>query len=334
MSGSRKEVLARSLGPLGGYRASKFLTRNNPRILMYHRFCEQVTPDRTSKDVFYKQMSMLKNNFNVISMSSLYDEKNASTNLGRNIIAITVDDGFRDFYETAYPILADLGLPATIYITTNFVDGKIWLWPDIVEYIIHSTTKNKLSLEFEGCPLSLKLSSSDDKSKSWTELINLCLSLSHKGRGEFIEYLGDMADVSIPTLPPDDYKALDWTEVREMSNNGITIGSHTCNHPILSKLTGKELEEEIYLSRVKIEKEIDKPVDCFCYPNGQSSDYNDEVIGLVKKHGYTNAVTAFYDKVDIKKRFEIRRHTISDNMYQYRKAIFGVKYLSTQFANS
>jgi len=88
-----------------------------------------------------------------------------------------------------------------------------------------------------------------------------------------------------------------------MQNNGIFFGSHTCSHPILSTIAGKELKREIAESKEEIELRLGKSVDLFCYPNGQLIDINDEVVRIVEKSGYSAAVTTvsgFNDPATIK----------------------------------
>ncbi len=65
----------------------------------------------------------------------------------KNAVVITVDDGYLDFYEIAFPALREAGLPATLFLTTRFVDGDIWLWPDQVRYILeHSEYVEPLAI--------------------------------------------------------------------------------------------------------------------------------------------------------------------------------------------
>jgi peptidoglycan/xylan/chitin deacetylase (PgdA/CDA1 family) len=323
-----KERATRIFGPIGVYGVSSFFTRNRPRILMYHRFSEKEEREKISKDVFYSQMQKLTKRFNVISLNSLFNSGVIDVSPPKNAIVITVDDGYRDFYDIAYPILVDFKLPAVVYITTNFIDGKTWLWPDTIEFILKKSDKSNLSLEYNNTVFDFPLSNEIEIAKAWVSLNNFSVTLDNDCRIEFISQLKSAAEVDLPPTPVDNYTPLTWDQIREMSDNGITIGAHTCNHPILSKLDKKIMEVEIGESKSRIETMIGKPVTCFCYPNGQASDYNDEVINIVKKCGFLNAVTAFYDVNDIKSKYELRRHTISDNMYQYDKAIYGIKYLS------
>lgn len=98
---------------------------------------------------------------------------------------------------------------------------------------------------------------------------------------------------------------LGWDRIIEMKNNNVVFGSHTKTHPFLSRLSSKEMEEEISDSRKEIEEKLGVPVEYFCYPYG---DYNDTVSDKVAKAGYLAAFTTkrgFVHQGD--NRFDIRR---------------------------
>jgi peptidoglycan/xylan/chitin deacetylase (PgdA/CDA1 family) len=77
-------------------------------------------------------------------------------------------------------------------------------------------------------------------------------------------------------------------EIIDLSNNNIEIGSHTIDHPDLSKISDQKADNEISLSKKNLEDLIGKPVISFCYPSGK---FNNNVVNLVKNDGYTYAVT-------------------------------------------
>ena len=92
-------------------------------------------------------------------------------------------------------------------------------------------------------------------------------------------------------LPPLKKQMMTWEQIKEISNDIIEIGSHTVNHPILSKVPIDEARAEIIQSKQEIEDALNKPVDLFAYPNGLRSDYNAAICDLVEDAGYDAAVT-------------------------------------------
>jgi peptidoglycan/xylan/chitin deacetylase (PgdA/CDA1 family) len=83
------------------------------------------------------------------------------------------------------------------------------------------------------------------------------------------------------------FATMNWDELCSLSPDLITIGSHTVNHPILTKLTHEEMHYEIRESRQWLERRLNKPVEFFCYPNG---DYDESITSIVAEN-YKAAVT-------------------------------------------
>lgn len=106
---------------------------------------------------------------------------------------------------------------------------------------------------------------------------------------------------------------LDWGRITEMKDKGVSFGSHTKTHPFLSRLSEKEMTEEIGGSKRGIEERLNLPVEFFCYPYG---DYNAKVLDSVKKAGYSAAFTTkrgFVHQGD--DPFELRRSFIRLNTH-------------------
>ncbi len=309
-----KGRIVRAACSLGGYRLARLLTGSCPRVLMYHRFSGVEESGKVSAAAFEQQMRELKENFNVQSLSGISGLIRQNTPLPPNTIAITVDDGYDDFYRIAYPILKRYGLPATVYITTDFIDGKLWLWPDKITYILNNTSADKMTLRLaDGREIILSLLTAADRSGSWSMLIDYCLTLSDTERWSFIDNLGHELAVAINAKPVAEYAPMSWTAVRDISENGIEIGAHTRSHPVLSRLKGDRLWEEIHGSKKQLEEIIGRSVSSFCYPNGQPADYNDEVKRMVSNSGYSSATVAFHDKHGWQNPFEIRRYGVGDD---------------------
>jgi peptidoglycan/xylan/chitin deacetylase (PgdA/CDA1 family) len=95
--------------------------------------------------------------------------------------------------------------------------------------------------------------------------------------------------VSLPDTPPAEFAAIDWDQAREMDQSVVEIGSHTATHPILTNVDAERLERELSESRARLEDELHRRVDLFCYPNGS---LNAEVRQAVRRAGYMCAVTS------------------------------------------
>ena len=110
--------------------------KNRVLILMYHRFSNKEEPFKIPQKVFENQILFLKKKYNFISLkyySEVLDEKKAD--LPTNPIILTIDDGYEDNYTFAYPILKKYSIPATIFLATDFISHRAWLWSNKLEYI-------------------------------------------------------------------------------------------------------------------------------------------------------------------------------------------------------
>jgi peptidoglycan/xylan/chitin deacetylase (PgdA/CDA1 family) len=329
MSIRLKSKLVNSACELGGFQLARLLTAQRPRVLMYHRFSAADASNKVSAAVLDQQMAELKNNFNVQPLSHLTDCIRNRESIPRNSIVITVDDGYEDFHRVAFPVFKKYGIAATVYITSDFIDGKLWLWPDKIASILANTRSDSLTATFQpGASGTLPLVTPTEQAAAWSLLINHCLGLGEDARRVFIDMLAQNLGVKLAPLPDPEYAPMSWSAVREISGNGIEIGAHSRTHPVLSCLNQEQLQDEIHGSKQKIEAMISRPVSAFCYPNGQPDDYNELVKKVVIDSNFTSATVAFHDKVAWNDLFEIRRYAVGQDMVQFRKALYGVEYLS------
>ena len=89
---------------VGGLKISKLLTKNYPKVLMYHRFSKNNEHGKLNLDIFNRQLKEVKDNFNVLSLTEVCEGLEHGK-LSQNTIVITIDDGYDDFYNYAYPLL-------------------------------------------------------------------------------------------------------------------------------------------------------------------------------------------------------------------------------------
>lgn len=235
-------------------------------------------------------MEQISKKYRVITLGECLDMFNATGKWPNGCAVITVDDGYRDFYLFAYPVLRNLGLSATFFVTTNFVDQKIWLWPDRLDYALRSTKTRLLKIEIGGKEEIFPLDGQFQISRTWETLTKQSIAVPDPVRLSFIVEIEEKLGVSLPPTPPEQYCAVRWEELREMARFGLEIGSHTLNHPILSKVESDEKRKELINSKRVLEERLQVPVRTFCYPNSSPGDIDAEVIMNVKKAGYIGAV--------------------------------------------
>lgn len=284
--------------------------RGNVRILMYHRVLKD--NDKTiasiqpgmyvTESAFENQMKYLSKHYHLISLAELFELwAEGRFSKDKRYCIVTFDDGWLDNYLNAYPILKKHNIPATIFLATSYIGTDRWFWPEKLSYLL--SNKHQDILDF-GDRLE---EVGDDVISSILSAITEKHDFNIMGQTDFVtESLKQYSEASIENALDRIYKLLDiilpkerallnWEEVKEMSRNGITFGSHTCNHKILTSLSSNEAKKELDDSmRLLKEKELDF-IPVFCYPNGS---YDHEVQKLVKASGYEAAVTTQYGFAD------------------------------------
>jgi peptidoglycan/xylan/chitin deacetylase (PgdA/CDA1 family) len=274
------------LHSLGGIRGFRHLNRRGARILMYHQF----PPDTRG---LRRQCEHIRRYYQPISLSSLTETIRQKAPVPHNALIVTVDDGYRDFLLHAYPVFRNYDIPVTVFLVSDFLDGRLWLWWDQVQYAFRHTDRKSLPLELsEGDPIRFSFETEGQRVSTAEKVIGLMKGLDNLERLRLLKLIPERLAVSLPAEPPGGLGPLSWDEVRRLAGLGVEFGAHTKTHPILSQVgDSKELSEEIGVSKSRLEEELGTPAKHFCYPNGRAVDFNEKVVEAVREHGFHSAVT-------------------------------------------
>ncbi len=186
--------------------------KNSVIILAYHEICDLpkqikcLHPYNVTPSAFNAQMEFLySNNYSVMRLEEFIFSLTQNRELPHKSVVITFDDGYRNNYTNAFPVLKRYSFPATIFLATNYIGtNNVFPW--------------------------------------FNDL---------RSRNETIK---------------ENWIPLSWPEIIEMSQDGITFGSHTCSHSNIRKMNKRRFEEEIERSKDVIEKQIGKQINLFSYP--------------------------------------------------------------------
>jgi peptidoglycan/xylan/chitin deacetylase (PgdA/CDA1 family) len=267
-------------------------------ILRYHSVTDDEATTLTYLDrglmatteAFAAQLDFIREHYTVITLDEMVERVHQGRMLPARAVAITFDDGYADNYDHAYRLLRAAGLPATFYVTTGALDGGPALWTAKLRYMVRTTTRTHVTLPAP-LPTSARIADETDRQTLFTTLIMALKRVPGTQRCELIEALGPCLGVA--DFSPLDRIMMTWAQLREMSNNGMTIGAHTVSHPNLPNTEVREAEREIVGSRDAIAAEIGGPVAHFSYPNGRGASHlNDTVKDLVRRAGFRSAVTS------------------------------------------
>lgn len=243
-------------------------------------------------ELFKKQLECISRYFKIVSLDDLIVKLRDDT-LTENSAVITLDDGYRNNFTVAYPILKSFKAPATIFLTTGFIDSERWFWADKLEYVIMNTrfpilTLRSMGTSFDLSNLSLKRQAIIEIKKKLKQCNGVTLSNS-------IDEIYSRCDVE-DKKPFGNYECLKWHEIIEMSKDNISFGAHTVNHIILSRYLFDIAKREIGQSQRIIQEKIMKPVRTFCYPNGIYGDYTEKIKKWIANN-FDCALSANYGRV-------------------------------------
>lgn len=308
-------------------------TGSYPKIFMYHRFCRKgnVSSFGISSDTFRWQLEKIIEHYRVWSFGDCIQHYIANGRWPARCAVITIDDGYRDFYEFAYPELRRLNLPATFFVTVNFIMQKIWLWPDRLHYALDKTVKSDFQIDIKGQLKIFTIKDQASKTRAWKTLIDCCIMLDDIDKVQLIGSVEKALAVNLPELPTDDYAAANWRQLVEMLRNGIEIGSHTMNHPILSRINREDLDHEVKESRAVLEDRLQAPVYTFCYPNGQPGDINKDIVNAVKSAGYIGA--PYWLDMNNWDPFLMPRIGVSNDRDEFLSKLYGLELVGQKLNN-
>ena len=295
-----KKIARRS----GIYKLISMINKNVLSVLMYHGFCQ--SPQRLRYfhcngmildiDIFEEHVK------SILKYSTPISFKMAVTSdvIPPNAVVLTFDDGYRNNYFDAFPILKKYNIPSTIFITTGFIDKESYLWTDRLDYILNEAENTIYKLELDGDSLLVDLCTNPARNQTIAKIKHFMKTLPDAKKNHWIDMLESKLGISCSwDTIPDELQPLSWDEIREMQQSGlVTFGAHTVTHPILRNCDYATQKFEIHHARKRIEAETGAECIYFAYPNGKTADYSKTTIELIKKAGYHAAVTTNSGYVD------------------------------------
>ena len=226
------------------------------RILMFHG-----TPRRDARDI-ERQLAYLARRYEIAPLEAVAKGERPGA------VALTFDDGLRNNIEVAYPILRRLGIPATFFVCPALVDEGRWIWTHEARARLRALGSDAVTIE----SLVQQMKRMD---------LHTRRAVEQRLRDETPQYRPSAAEREA-------FDVATWAEISGLDPALVTVGSHTLTHPILTTLTEAEAEREICESRAQLEARLGRPVEVFCYPNG---DLDAAAVSLARRT-YRLAVTA------------------------------------------
>lgn len=242
-------------------------------------------------EIFEKQVAYISKRYSVINLDKVYNYLQDYQKIPKNSVVFTFDDGYADNY-LAYKILRKYNASGTFYISAGCVEAEsLWLFE--VNYLLSYTQKREIKLSLPDRELVMNTATQEQKAHARAITMQAVKSKDLSTREDIRRQLKHQCKDVQDLKEKASQVMLSWSQIREMSNNGMTIASHTLSHLNLPNAKPEDAHYEILQSKKLLEEKIQKPVDHFSYPNGGNySYYNKSIKSMVKQAGYKTATTS------------------------------------------
>jgi len=224
-----------------------------------------------------EQLAYLSRHFHIMSLGALLDCFEQSKPIPRRSVVLTFDDGFRDNYLNAFPLLKKYKIPATIFLVTGALDSGELPWSQRLGFYFQNTNEAFLThtLTDGEC---MPLGSPAERRAAYLKVKKPIGQMEFSDRENRLSELSDVLRVEAPKD-----RMMTWDMAREMMEGGMEMGAHTMSHPLLANLSVEEAREEMVGSQVALKTHLGLERPTFCFPGGSR---NLELIGVARELGF------------------------------------------------
>ena len=264
-------------------------------VLIYHRVAVlPADPHQlaVSPENFLAQMRFLKQHFPLVRFEDDW------AGCGRPAVAVTFDDGYADNFLQALPILEELEVPATFFVSTATLDSQREFWWDDLERLILTDAPRPQQFQLDD----------PDYSRTWPTASVEERGIFHRELQALVEMIGAerregwltqlRAWAGADPAGREANRALSHTELHGLAASPwATIGAHTITHTPLALLSAEQQRQEILGSKRVLESLLDREIRVFSYPFGRRLHYNRDSLRLCREAGFVRAAANFPGQV-------------------------------------
>jgi peptidoglycan/xylan/chitin deacetylase (PgdA/CDA1 family) len=274
-----RDIFYAFLYTLGVHHFFRYFNGRSLTVLLYHGVAPETNQGiynykrkHISPEAFKEHLGFIARHYTVLPLDESF-RMLRERKLPRHALAITFDDGYKNFYTYALPLLKEFRMPATIFLASDFVLKKKPLWVDRLEYAIGQKKLSREERIAEDSRLRAEL-----KSLPSRECERRLMPIEREVGATLYDFSDERAV----------YAPLNESEIKEMQEIGITIGGHTKSHASLPHLSDAEAAEEIEGSKQALEEHFGQISELFCYPYGRWDLKTEQ---LVIEAGFSGALT-------------------------------------------
>lgn len=288
----RNAIRLMSLPPLA--RTMNRVLNQAPVIFTLHRHAKpELGIGGHDPAVLRKQLEfVLRNGYRAVTMDLIDAWVNGEDMDMTNTVAFTFDDGYRDQAELIREVFLPLGVPASMFLITGFIDGRLWPWDTRIKWLIHHAPARPGEIIVGSVGRRERLGHDGVARRQFAHRVISELEQQSPARLEAaIEELASALQMEIPHNPPDCHSPMSWNDARELEKSGVRFGSHSHSHYVFTGLNRAEANDQIRTARARLESELNSPLKTFGYPIGHRSNFTGRELKILREAGHTSAVT-------------------------------------------
>ena len=267
-------------------------------ILSYHRvvgdFAQEAKRSLYTLNIeqktFRRHLEVLQESHDVVSLDDALSVLDGTRQAARDVAVVTFDDGYRDVYQHAYPVLRDLRIPAVVYVPSGFIGTGRRLGHDRLFAALRRMRERGIGPMAVGAGNPGErwlIDALEGDAPPEVALERLIARHPTPGLLRLADTLDDRLGLAA-YKPPEGELPMSWEMLREMEASGIVAGAHTAEHTVLTNQRLDDARREIALCKAALEKGLKRPVKHFAYCNGY---YSAGVAQALKAEGFVSAVT-------------------------------------------
>ncbi|HLK68125.1 MAG TPA: polysaccharide deacetylase family protein [Bryobacteraceae bacterium] len=294
-------------------------------VLGYHRVVEdfQASAETSipsmliSRQMLERHIDWLGRRFRFVSLDEVGARLDGSDSSADPVVALTFDDGYRDFYELALPVLKHKGVPAAVFVVTDLV-GTTQVQLHDKLYLLLARLQGKyqqlltsLGIRVPGTPYHATRA--------------LLEGISHQGLQRVTAALE--SESAIPDRVFEPFHSMTWEMVDSVHRAGMTVGSHTRTHVLMANESPQRMADEAGNSRRELERRLGTGVRHFAYPSGQ---FNGPAVTAVADAGYQFAYTVCNHRDAAYPRLTVPRTLLWENSCRDFRGSFSGSIMSCQ----
>lgn len=283
--------LLHKAGALGAVmRLRRLLPMPTLSIITYHHVADHdpgypFDPDvaDATRAQFRRQMEMLARHGTPIGVDDLLRAVDGGPT-PKNPVMVTFDDGYRSCHDVALPILREVGMPATFFISTAFITERRLYWWERIALMMSRARRDRGTIRY---PHTMEIDRRDPKLRNrLNSLVKTTMALDVD---RFLEGLGAALHVEwsreVEARLADDM-IMTWDQIRALAKAGMGVESHTRRHRVLQTLEPAMLEDELTGSRADLEAQLGRPVRVIAYPVGHRITRESHIRRALAAAGY------------------------------------------------